>query len=150
MFRDGAERLLVFQVGAERFAVALAAVDEAIDAPPLRPLPDAGRTVLGIATIRGALVPIYDPRPLLNVEGRVDDAALLFVRGDARAGLAVSGVHDAILVNETELRPAPGTDASDRVMIGVVRRGAELIAILDAGALLDAAMSATGAQGERT
>ncbi|MGH7619554.1 MAG: chemotaxis protein CheW, partial [Gemmatimonadaceae bacterium] len=89
MFSDGPERLLVFRVGAERFAVRLSAVDEVVDAPQVRPLPDTAPRVMGIATIRGALVTIYDPRPLLNVTGAVDDAALLFERGATRMGLAV-------------------------------------------------------------
>ena len=150
MFRDGPERLLVFRVGAERFAVTLSAVDEVVDAPEVRPLPDAAERMMGIAAIRGALVTIYDPRPLLNVTGAVDDAALLFVRGAGRIGLAVGGVYDTVLVDPTEVRPAPGAEVSDKLLIGVVRRNRELIAILDAGALLDAAAGVDEVQGERT
>src|SRR5215208_415590 len=78
VFRDGPERLLVFGVGAERFGIALATVDEVVDAPQTRELPDSPPSVLGITTVRGVLVTIYDPRPLLNVDGAVNDAALLF------------------------------------------------------------------------
>ena len=73
MFRDGAEQLLVFQVGAERFAVALAAVDEAIEVPPLRPLPDAGATVLGVAT--GCAGPASGARSTLSVPATGPGAA---------------------------------------------------------------------------
>ena len=45
MFRDGAERFLVFGIGAERFAVQLIAVDEVIEAPPVQRIPDAPRAV---------------------------------------------------------------------------------------------------------
>jgi chemotaxis signal transduction protein len=150
MFRDGTERLLVFRVGAERFALTLSAVDEVVDAPAIRPLPDAAHRVLGIATIRGVLVPIYDPRPLLNVAGAVNDAALLFARGSQRIGVAVGGVHDTIVVEPTEVRPAPGAEVSDKLLLGVVRRGRDLIAILDAGALVAAAAGTDEEQGERT
>ena len=68
MFRDGPERVLVFRVGAERFAVRLAEVDEVMDAPAVRPLPDTRAPMLGIATLRGELVPVYDARPLLDLE----------------------------------------------------------------------------------
>lgn len=162
MFRDGAERFLVFGIGPERFAVALSAVDEVIDAPPVQRIPDSPRQVLGVTAIRGALVTLYDPRPVLNVEGSVNDAALLFERRqeadaegkgddvDRRVGLAIDVLYDTILVESTDVRSAPGADASDRVMLGVVRRGSELIAILDADALLDAAMSDGETRGERT
>ncbi|HEY9227115.1 MAG TPA: chemotaxis protein CheW [Gemmatimonadaceae bacterium] len=145
LLSDGPTRLLVFGVGAERFAVPLSAVDEVIDAPELRPLPDASRAVLGVTLVRGVLVTIYDSRPLLNVEGGVDDAALLFVRNGRRVGLAVQALYDTIVAEQSDLRSAPGAGAgagaggSDKSLVGVIRRGSELIAVLDADALLDAA-----------
>jgi purine-binding chemotaxis protein CheW len=135
--------MLVFGVGAERFAVALAEVDEVIDAPQTREMPDAPRSVLGLASVRGALVTIYDPRPLLSVDGAVTEAALLFQRGGARVGLAVEHLYDTIVVEQAELRPVPGAgaDGTDKALVGLVRRGSNLIAVLDAHSLLDAAAS---------
>jgi purine-binding chemotaxis protein CheW len=146
MFRDGVERLLVFRVGAERFGLDLRSVDEVIDAPAVQSIPDASRTVLGVATIRGELITLYDPRPLLRVEGRLDGAALLFMRDDRRVGLAIDDVYDAVAIDEAELLKAPGggADASDGILVGLVRRGGELIGILDANALLDAAIAGDG------
>lgn len=160
MFSDGAERFLVFRIGAERFAVPLMAVDEVVETPVMQRIPDAPPSVLGVAPIRGALVTFYDPRPLLNVEGATaaSDAALLFVRanerngreGQRRVGLTIDLLEDTIVIESDEVRSAPGADASDRVLVGVVRRGSELIAILDASALLDAALATSDMQGERT
>jgi chemotaxis signal transduction protein len=138
MFRDGAARLLVFRVGAERFAVALDAVEEVIDAPAVQPLPDAPPNVLGVAAIRGELVPMYDPRSVLRVAGSVDGAALLFGRGGRRLGLAIDDVYDAITLAEDELLSAPGVEAADGILRGVTRRGDSLVAVLDADALLHA------------
>jgi purine-binding chemotaxis protein CheW len=143
MFRDGVARLLVFRLGAERFALDLAAVDEVIEVPAAQRLPDAPPNVLGLASIRGVLVPVYDPRPTLHVGDRLDGAALLFLRDDRRVALAVDDVFDPIVVDESELRAAPGMDASDGVLLGVVRRDDGLVAVLDADALLDAATMAT-------
>ena len=141
MFDDGPEQLLIFGVGAERFGVSLAAVDEVIDAPQTREMPDAPRSVLGITTVRGTLVTIYDPRPLLNVDGMVNEAALLFQRGGTRVGLAVQQLYDTIVVDPNEVRPVPGAGSggTDRAFVGLVRRGSNLIAVLDAQSLLDAA-----------
>lgn len=148
MFRDGEARLLVFRVGAERFGVDLKAVDEVIDAPAVQSIPDAPPTVLGVATIRGELVTVYDPRPLLRVPGTLDGAALLFVRDDRRVGVAIDDVYDAIRIEESDLLKVPGggAGASDGILIGLVRRagGGELIGILDAKALLDAAVAGDG------
>ena len=143
MFDDGPEQLLVFGVGAERFGVSLAAVDEVIDAPPMREMPDSPRSVLGIATVRGTLVTIYDPRPLLSIDGLVNEAALLFQRGGTRVGLAVQHLYDTIVVEPSEVRPVPGAGSggTDKALVGLVRRGSNLIAVLDAESLLDAAAS---------
>jgi chemotaxis signal transduction protein len=148
MFRDGIARLLVFRVGPERFAVALESVDEVVDALAVQRMPDAAASVLGISTIRDALVTVYDPRPLLNVHGSVDGAALLFLRDGRRIAVAIDDVFDTITIEESELRGAPGAGASDGILVGVVRRGSDLIAVLDANALLEAA-TVVG-EGERT
>lgn len=147
MFRDGPERVLVFRVGAERFAVRLAEVDEVMDAPAVRPLPDRRAPMLGIATLRGELVSVYDARPLLDLTAAPAEtdgsAMLLFARGAKRVGLAIDDVFDAITVEPDDLRSAPGTEAADGILIGVVRRDRDLIGVLDAGALLDAALAMT-------
>ncbi len=148
MFRDGVARLLVFRLGAERFGIALSEVDEVVDAPVVQRVPDASPLVLGVLAHRGGHVTMFDPGPILNVEARLGGAALLFLRDGRRMALAIDDVYDAIVVEEGELRPASGMDASDGILLGVIRRGADLIAALDAGALLDAALAVD--QGERS
>lgn len=151
MFRDGAARLLVFRLGAERFGIALSGVDEVIDPPPTNAIPDAHPGVIGVATLRGELVRLYDPSPVLRVGGDGPrSAVLLFRRGTRRVGLVVDDVQDALMVDETEVQEVRGSDDSDRVLLGVVRRGRELIAVLDASALLDATIEGGVSQGERT
>lgn len=148
MFSDGTERLLVFRMGAERFALSLGAVDEVVDTPMIQPLPDAGDGVLGLATIRDELVAIFDPSPILRVKSHTLGAVLLFQRGERRIGLAIDDVYDAITVERDELRSVPGSESSDGSLLGVVRRGSDLIGVLDAGALLDATTAVS--EGERT
>lgn len=147
MFRDGVARLLVFRLGAERFAVSLSAVEEVVEAPPLAHVPDAPAGVLGIATLRGGFVTVYDPRPLLGVQGPVTGPLLVFVRDDRRVGVAVGDVLDAIVAEDDEVLQVPGSQGSDGILIGVIRRPPDLIAILDANALLDAATAVT--EGDR-
>jgi purine-binding chemotaxis protein CheW len=148
MFRDGFARLLVFQLGRERFAVALARVAEVIDAPAVQPLPGTARTVRGIAAIHGGMVTVYDVRPLLEVGAGTDAAALVFARDGRQVALGIDDVFDSILVDEGELRPAPHAGATGGVVVGVIRRDNELIAVLDADALLDAAATMTDGEGK--
>jgi len=152
MFRDGGERLLVFRVGAERFGVALAAVREIVDSPVVRRLPDAAPSLLGIATVRGELVPLYDGRVVFEVEaasdGSTTGAALLFSVEGRCVALAIDDVFDPVLVEEQELRPMPGAGA-DVMIRGLVRRGGDLVAVLDDAVLLDTMLAiASGTGGE--
>lgn len=138
MGNDTSQRMVVFRIGAERFALPLGAVNEVIDMPPTQRLPDSPSDILGMATLRGELVTIYDPRPLLHAGGDVFEMVLLFVTDDRRIGLAMDDVFDPMLIHEDELRPAPGVGASDGLLLGVARRGTDLIGVLDPDALLRA------------
>ena len=138
MRSDGATRMLVFRVGSERFALPLAAVNEVVDMPAIQQLPDASTNILGIATLRGELVSIYDPRPLLHAGGDSNGLVLLFAADNRRIGLAIDDVYDPMLIEAEELRSAPGVDAADGLLLGVVRRGTDLIGVLDEDALMRA------------
>ncbi|HXD49721.1 MAG TPA: chemotaxis protein CheW [Gemmatimonadaceae bacterium] len=141
MFRDGEARVVAFHVGAERFAVELAAVDEVLDLPALRAMPDMPRAVLGLATIRGEPTTMYDAGALLEVTAAIGGTALVFRCSERRIGLVVGDVDEAFIVQEDAVRAAPGAESSNGMLMGVIRRGADLVALLDARALVDAAAS---------
>ncbi len=147
MAGDGVTRLLVFRVGAELFGVDLHCVDEVIDLPVIRRLPDAPPTVLGVASVRGELVTVFDPRAVLQVAPSSVGAALLFNRGGRLVGLAVHDVLDVVTVEHAMLRTVPGVATADGMMLGLVRRGSNLIAALDADALIDMARTQVEAGG---
>jgi purine-binding chemotaxis protein CheW len=147
MFRDGAARVLVFRVGAERFALPLSDVDEVIDAQSVQRVPDAADSLLGVTSVRGVLLPVYDPRPLLLAAGGVNGAMLVFTRRGERMALAVDDVFDPLTIAAHQVLPVPGGAASDGILTGVIRQGTELVGLLDTTALFDAATVAT--QGER-
>ena len=139
MFRDDATRLLVFGLGGERFGVPLAEVEEVIGAPVVERSPDFPPPALGTTNIRGDEVIVYDSRPLLNVEGSVDDALLLLTYRGRRVGLAVGALQDTIVAEAGEIRAVPGAEVSDKVLRGLIRRGFELIAVIDVDELMEAA-----------
>jgi purine-binding chemotaxis protein CheW len=153
MFSDGLARLLVFRLGDERFGLFLNTVDEVIEAPAFQRLPDAPPAQLGVASIRGELVMVYAASHLLNAGGAAGGAGvlLLFRRGDRRIGFAVDDVQDALTIEERDIYAVPGADASDRTLLGLVRRHSDLIAILDVDAVLDLTTAGAGEPaGDRT
>jgi purine-binding chemotaxis protein CheW len=152
MSRDGAQRLLVFRLGRELFGVELSGVHEVIDGPVLNHVPDSPASVLGVASVRGELITVYDPTPLLT-GGATTPAAhamLLFAHGERRIGLAVDDVFDAVLLEESMLRNVNGLDAGDGLLRGLARHNDDLIAVLDVAVLVDAATAVAAGGGERT
>jgi purine-binding chemotaxis protein CheW len=92
--------LLVFRAGPERFALAVAGLESVIDMPPVRPLPGMPMGMIGVAELRGSLVPVYSPARVLNVS--IDDpTAAIIVRTDQR-GSAGTGRRIAIAVSAAE------------------------------------------------
>lgn len=147
MRRDGAVRLLVFRVGAELFAVELHSVLEVVDGPDVRPVPEASPFVLGVTTLHDQIVTVFDARPLLRATGAGCGAALVFDKDERRVALAVTDVVDTLDLEPDQLRVVPGMDTGDGVLRGAVRRNTDLIAVLDAGALVRSAMTQAEEEG---
>jgi purine-binding chemotaxis protein CheW len=63
-------RLLLCRIGARQYAVPVLAVERVLPMARFTPLPDAPRGVAGVLSLRGALLPVVDPRPrLLGARG---------------------------------------------------------------------------------
>jgi len=134
--REGLSDTLVFRVGDERFAVDLAAVEEAIELPSVHHLPEMPDHLLGVFELRERLVPIYSPERVLRVALGRDAAAVLVLRSrEKRLGLAVDDVDDVLTIDGAAVRRAPIPDNDDNVLLGVIRRGADLLALIDAESL---------------
>lgn len=135
--RDGHSDTLLFRVGAERFAIDLAGVEEAIELPAVHHLPEMPEHLLGVFELRGRLVPIYSPERVLGVRLAAREAAAVLVlrAGEKRLGLAVDDVDDVLTIEGRSVRRAPIPDNEDSVLLGVIRRGAELLALVDGESL---------------
>ena len=134
--REGHSETLVFRVAAERFAIDLAAVEEAIELPSVHHLPEMPEHLLGVFELRGRLVPVYSPQRVLRVALAHEAAAVLVLRaGEKRLGLAVDDVDDVLTIDGASVRRAPIPDNEDNVLLGVIRREADLLALVDAESL---------------
>jgi purine-binding chemotaxis protein CheW len=141
--RVGVEELITFHVGGERFATSLGAVDEAVEHPDVYRVPEMPASMLGVFSHRGRLVPVFSPLRALGVElGLAEPTVLLFRSGSRRLGVAVDDVDDVIPLDLRTVRPAPGIEDPDGVLLGVVRQGAVLLAIVDPEAIVAVCLSA--------
>ncbi len=128
---------LVFRVGRELFALPLDVVEEALDIDRIQRIPEMNPTMLGVLTLRGATVPLYAPSIPLGVPDSDHRAALVFVRARGMVALAVDDVDDVLEIAADDVQRPP-LDFTDGVLSGVARRGADLIGVLDADALIAA------------
>lgn len=135
--RDGTAEILVFIVGGERFGIDLAAVEEAIDLPPVHHVPEMPPAMQGVITVRGSLTSVYGPRQALGRAHDTGACALIFRRRRSRLALIIDDVDDASTIDLATLRDAPNAGATSAV-VGVVRQGEALLSLLDVDALLAA------------
>ncbi|HEY7237187.1 MAG TPA: chemotaxis protein CheW [Gemmatimonadaceae bacterium] len=141
--RAGIAQLLVFRVAGELFAVELITAEEAIDMPTLHRLPEMPPAMLGVFTLRGALVSVFEPRGTLGIPCANAATAVVFCGGERRVAIATDDVDDVVTVDLRNVREAPGAQGKDGALLGIVHRDSDLIALLDAEALVAAHRSAT-------
>lgn len=140
--RTGVEEVITFHVGSERFATALGAIEEAIEYPDVHRVPEMPETMLGVFSLRGRLVPLCSPVRALGVALGVAEPTVLLLRSETRrVGVAVDDVDDVMTLDLAAVRPAPGIDDPDGVLLGVVRQGDLLLAIVDPEAMLGACLT---------
>jgi purine-binding chemotaxis protein CheW len=138
--REGMAELLLFRVGGEYFAGDLAAIDEAVEITEMRALPEMPGVMLGLVRVRGRMTVLYSPARALGVPAREASVALLIRGRERRVGLAVDDVDDVLRVDLAAVAEPPA--GNDDVLVGMTRRGRDIVAILDVAALVAACVSA--------
>jgi purine-binding chemotaxis protein CheW len=136
--RMGIAHLLVFRVGRELFGVELITVEEALDMPPLHRLPEMPESMLGVFTLRGALISVFTPESSLGLPCVTPATVVVFCGGDRRVALATDDVDDVMVVDLRAVRDAPGARVADDALLGIVHRQSDLIALLDSETLIGA------------
>ena len=136
--RQGIAQLLIFRVARELFAVELVTAEEALDMPTLHRLPEMPAAMLGVFTLRGALVSVFEPQQALGIACDHPATAVVFCGGDRRVAIATDDVDDVLTIDLRTVRDAPGSRAKEAALLGIVHRDSDLIAVLDADTLIAA------------
>ncbi len=135
---------LAFWLGEELFAIRLAAVRELQRPPPITEVPRAPPWVLGVITLRGDVLPVFDPRvrlglPLVEQDERLARVVIVDP-GRGRCGLLVDRVDGVLRLPASAVTKAPGgLGASADVLTGVGRVGGKLVAFVDLARLFTSA-----------
>jgi len=136
------EEYLTFLLGTEEYAVAIERVREVLKCPPVTEVPRAPAHVLGVVTVRGEVVAVFDPRRRLGLPTAAPDAAsnrlVIVDAGDGACGLLVDVIASVVRLRPGSIEPCPQGigGASQEYLAGIGREGERLFTVLDLGALL--------------
>jgi len=136
---EGFARHIIFRAGGERFAVPLGAVREVVlPQPPFARVPRAAPGVRGAMNLHGRVVAVVELAALLGLppEGLAPTQGHVLVLDAGRRGL---GLLVASVLGVDGLPPPDVVRAPGGLVRGVSELAGAAVAVLDAGALEEAA-----------
>ncbi|KYP82097.1 chemotaxis protein CheW [Ferroacidibacillus organovorans] len=134
------EKVVLFRVGSERFAVPVDRIQSIEKVPELTLVPYVPAFVKGITSLRGQVIPVIDLAERFSYVSSASDQErrmLVVSTRDAWVGLLVDAAQDVIDVQDDARRPAPrvGLALKREFLLGVLQQEEQLIMILDLDAL---------------
>ncbi|MBW3662511.1 MAG: chemotaxis protein CheW [Actinobacteria bacterium] len=118
--------VLAFEVSGQRFVVALGDVVQVVAGSPLARVPHAPSALLGVATLRGSLLTVFDLAP--HGADRVTPAwMLVFGDGADRLAIAADHVTGTRRLDRQELLDADASQLHAAPVARVTRDGAGLL-----------------------
>lgn len=139
---EAVHSFLTFFLRDEPFALPLGEVREVIRMPALATVPRGPASLMGLANLRGTVLPVADLRRLLRWEGGevTDSTRVLVVAPDVPCGLMVDRIGALVSVSPDRIEgPDSGAEAPDgQVLRGLIREGDEgtALPVLDLARLL--------------
>ena len=131
-------RFILIRLGEETYAAPIRYVREILNPLALTTVPRAPDFVLGVANVRGAIVPVVDLRRRMSLPPapRLARPRWIIVRGGAagsEVGLLVDAVGEVADVPMTALIPASDLagPVDRRFLVGALRLGEQLVLLLD-------------------
>src|SRR3569833_1320149 len=112
---DGDERFLTFRSDGRLYAVPAVSVSEVVRMPPIARVPQAPRSLMGLANLRGSVVPVAGVRALLGRDESASTHAsrLIVLDGASAVALAVDEVSSLVRVAHASVRTAEAEIASE-------------------------------------
>jgi len=131
-------KVVVFDVGGTSFGIRLADVREIIRTPVLTNMPLGPRSLLGLANVRGEVLPVLSLRRLLGfADAPLLEATRVLVTGARMfVGLAVDRIVDLLTISPERIEAAAGVSGFPRDLFeGAINNisGNRTLALVDSG-----------------
>ena len=129
---------VIFQLGKEFYGLDIMNIQEIIRTPETIEMPDSQYFIIGVANIRGEILPVIDLKRRFNLvdnnTASENDKRVIVLRlKNAKIGLLVDRVDEVFKFYESDIRPCDTATTDDqRAFIkGIVDEGQRLIILLD-------------------
>lgn len=137
------QQLVVFRVGPEEYGLEISRVQEIIRYVSPRQVSSDVPSLLGVISLRGKIIPVFDLAAMLGVDRVTEDASsrivIASVAGEV-SGLLVDGVDEVLTVGNDRFDEVPV--ASDRAVQAIAKLGERLVLVLDGDLLTPSAGAA--------
>ena len=129
------QRLLVFNLGNERYAVPLLKVKEVIGKTTITPVPRTPEYFKGMMNLRGQVISVIDLRSKfsINPNETLETAIIILDLSPLAIGIIVDGIEAVVTTVAGEIMPPPSitSDIDSRYIVGVTKSKDRLILLLD-------------------
>lgn len=136
--REQELEMLSFLLGSEEYVVAVDQVREVLTPREITPVPLAENYLLGVCSLRGAVMPIIDLNLRLGLSASVRDEKsriiVVSLGQDDQVGLCVDRVRGVVRFDPSIIQPAPETvaqGAGAEFLKGIARKNDRLYILLD-------------------
>ncbi len=136
---DALEKMVVFRVGDDLFAAGVQSVERVLRHQPARPVPDVPAWIDGVIEYRQRVVPVINLRrrfELPQAEARAETRMLIMHAGAEWIAVTVDSVLEVTTASELTPPPPFFRGLAGEYMRGLVKRGDDLVIVLDVDRLL--------------
>ena len=133
---------LAFHLNDEEYALDIKQISEIIKVREFTEIPRSPEFVLGIISLRGVVVPVFDLPCRMNLgsaEITANSRIVVCQSGDVAVGLLVDNINQVVTLVDDEVEPPPGVlSGLDREMVfGIGRYQGRMIILLQLNHVLD-------------
>jgi purine-binding chemotaxis protein CheW len=144
MLEDVPARVVLFRVAAQCYAIDVMVIERVIRHVAPRPIPMGSHEFSGVIDVDGRLVPVVDLRERFGGDLTADTGTgrvLLVREASGLMGFVVDQVLEVRSVDGADVEPAPSAMLRGEgavVFRGTLRRGGDVVLLVDSTALLSA------------
>jgi purine-binding chemotaxis protein CheW len=125
------QQLVVFSLGAEEYALPIAAVHEIIRFSEPRSVASEVAWIRGVIGLRGKIIPIFDLAARLELAGTGTEPGKIVIleTGTGQVGVMVDEVEEVLTLAADQLEPVP--TANTDTIEGIAKIGDRLVILLN-------------------